>query len=129
MIPKILLLIKQVRPATPQINNLRTSIPIFFQPRTLEAIKRIRDPFATAHHTFVLVVPKGTFVADSDQGRGAHVAVADGAFAVAFVAESAEGDTGLFTAHDEVAIGKGEGELACGCDGGGGEWVGRGTYG
>lgn len=99
MIPKILLLIKQIRPRTPQINNLRTPIPILLQPRTLKAIERIRDPLATAHSAFILVIAKGAFVADPDEGGGTDVGVADGAFAVAFVAETTYADAGLFAAH------------------------------
>lgn len=43
MIPKILLLVKQIRPRTAQIDNLRAPIPIFFQPRALEAVEGVRD--------------------------------------------------------------------------------------
>ena len=124
MIPEILLLVKQIRPRTPQVDNLRTPIPILLQPCTLEAVESVRDALfpnhtvslfvfnnspsqvskreaylATAHDALVLVVAKGAFVADADEGRGAHVAVADGAFAVAFVAEAADGDAGLLAAH------------------------------
>ena len=106
MIPKILLLVKQIRPTAPQINNLRTPIPILFESCTLEAIKRIRDPLTTTDDAFVLVVSKRTFVADADECGGADVAVADGAFAVAFVAEAAHGYAGLFAAHDEISKGR-----------------------
>ena len=44
MIPEILLLVKQIGPRASQIDDLRTTIPILFQPRTLEAVKRVRDP-------------------------------------------------------------------------------------
>ena len=103
MIPKILLLVKQIRPRTPQIDDLRTPIAILFQPGALKAVERIRDALPTAHDAFVLVVAEGTFVADADEGRGADVAIADGAFTVAFVAETSDGDTGLFAAHYEIA--------------------------
>lgn len=106
MISKVFLLIKQVRPATPQIDNLRTPIPILFQPRTLEAIKCIGDAFSTANYAFVLVVAERAFVADADKGCGAHVAVTNRTFAVAFVAQTAHGNARLFTAHDEIAKGK-----------------------
>ena len=130
MIPKILLLVKQIRPRTAQIDNLRAPIPIFFQPRALEAVEGVRDALIrstltsssasvastyrvkkgekgekkfthlpAAHDALVLIIAKGAFVADADEGRGAHVAVADGAFAVAFVAEAADGDAGLLAAH------------------------------
>lgn len=58
---------------------------------------------AATHDAFVLVVAKGALVADAHQGRGPHVAVADGALAVALVAEAADGDAGLLAAHDEIA--------------------------
>ena len=100
MVPKILLLIKQIRPRTPQIDNLRTPISIFLKPRTLKAIKSIRDPLSTANHALVLVVAERAFVADADEGCGADVGVANGAFAVAFVAQAAYGYAGCFAAHD-----------------------------
>lgn len=104
MIPKTLLLVKQIRPRAPQIDNFRTPIPILLQPRTLKAIERIADPLATTHDALILVITKGTLVANADEGGGTHVGVADGAFAVAFVAKSADGNAGLFAAHDEVGV-------------------------
>lgn len=86
MIPKILLLIKQIRPTTSQIDNLGTPIAILFQSRTLEAVECVADALAAAHHALVLVVAEGAFVADARERGGPHVRVADGAFAVAFVA-------------------------------------------
>lgn len=65
----------------------------------LETIKRIRDPFTAADDAFVLVVAEGAFVADAHEGRRSNVGVADGAFAVAFVAETADGDARLFATH------------------------------
>jgi hypothetical protein len=89
LIPKILLLVKQIRPRTTQIDNLRAPISIFFQSRAFKAVKGVGDPFSTTDDALVLVVTEGAFVADAGEGRGAHVGVADGAFAVAFVAEAA----------------------------------------
>ena len=83
-------LIKQIRPRTPQINNLRTPIPILLQPRALEAIKGIADPLPAADDAFVLVVSERALVTDPDEGRGPHVGVANGAFAVALVAETSD---------------------------------------
>jgi hypothetical protein len=99
MIPKILLLVKQIRPRTAQIDNLRTPIPILLQPRTLEAVESVRYPLATANNTFVLVVTEGAFVADANEGCRSDVGVADGAFAIAFVAKTSHGYAGLFAAH------------------------------
>lgn len=99
LVPKILLLVEQIRPATSQINDLRTPVPILLQPRTLETVERITDPLSTANDAFVLVVAEGALVADADEGGGADIGVADGTFAVAFVAEAADGDAGCFAAH------------------------------
>ena len=41
MIPEILLLVEQIRPTTTQIYNLRTSIPVLLQARTLEAVEGV----------------------------------------------------------------------------------------
>lgn len=103
MIPKVLLLIKQIRPRAPQIDNLRTSIPILLQPRTLKTVESVGDAFAAADDAFVLVIAERAFVADAHKRCGAHVGVADGALAIAFVAEAADGDAGGFSAHYEVA--------------------------
>ena len=61
--------------------------------------RQLRAYLATAYHTFILVVAKGAFVTDADESCGAHVAVADGAFAVAFVAETADCYARLLAAH------------------------------
>lgn len=99
MISKVLLLIKQIRPRTPQIDDLGTAIPILFQSRALKAIESITDALATTHYTLVLIVAEGTLVADSGESGRAHVGVANGAFAVALVAEAADGDAGGLAAH------------------------------
>ena len=99
MIPKILLLVEQIRPRAPQIDDLRTPVPILLQARTLEAVEGGADALAAAHDALVLVVAEGALVADARQGRGPHVRVADGALAVAFVAEAADVDARQFAAH------------------------------
>jgi hypothetical protein len=100
LIPETLLLIEQICPRTSQIDNLRTTVTVLLQARTLEAVKGVTDTLATADNTFILVVAEGAFVTDSDQCGWAHVGVAHGAFAIAFVAEAADGDAGLLAAHD-----------------------------
>jgi hypothetical protein len=104
LIPKILLLIKQIRPTAPQIDNLRTPVPILLQPRTLKTVKGITDSLATAHDAFVLVVTERALVADAHEGGGPHIRVADGAFAVAFVAEAADGDAGRLFALNQIGV-------------------------
>lgn len=54
MIPEILLLVKQICPRASQIDNLRTTIPILFQPRTLKAVERVRDSLQTQTSTYLL---------------------------------------------------------------------------
>ena len=111
MISEILLLVEQIRPRTTQIDNLGAPIAILFQPCTFEAVEGVRDTLlqqlvrspgkqmkrdltylAAAHDTFVLVVAEGAFVADSYESGWTDVGVAYWAFAVAFVAETADGD-------------------------------------
>lgn len=101
---------EQICPRRPQIDNLRTPIPILLQPRTLEAVERVTDALPAAHDALVLVVAKGALVADAHKGRGPHVRVADGALAVAFVAETADCDAGLLAAHYEVGVVAGHGD-------------------
>ena len=104
MIPKILLLVEQIRPRAAQIDDLRAAIPVLLQPRAFEAVECVTDPLSAAHHALILVVAKGAFVADSDEGGWADVAIADGTFAVTLVAEPADCYAGLLAAHDEIAV-------------------------
>ena len=104
MIPKILLLVEQIRPTTTQIYDLRTTVAVFLQARALEAVEGVGDAFATAHDALVLVVAEGALVADVGQGCWAHVGIADGAFAVALVTETADGYPSLLAAHDEIGM-------------------------
>ena len=103
VIPEILLLVKQVRPRASQVDDFRASISVFLQPRTFEAVEGVRDALPTADDTLILVVAERAFVADTGEGGWSYVRVADGAFAVAFVAEAADGYAGGFAAHDEIA--------------------------
>ena len=103
MIPEILLLVKQIRPRASQIDDFRTSISVFLQPRTFKAVEGVGDALTTANDTLILVVAERTFVADTGEGGWSYVGVADGAFAVALVAEAADGYAGGFAAHDEIA--------------------------
>lgn len=104
MIPKILLLVKQIRPATTQIYDLRTAVTILLQARAFEAVEGVGNSLATAHDAFVLVVAEGALVADVSQGCRAHVGIADGAFTIALVAKAANGYSSLLAAHDEIGM-------------------------
>jgi hypothetical protein len=94
---------EQIRPTTTQIYNLRASIAIPLKARALKAVERITDSLPATHDALVLVVAEAALVADAHEGCGADIGVADGAFAIAFVAEAAEGDAGLLAAHYEIA--------------------------
>lgn len=93
------LLIKQIGPGTAEIYNLGTTVAVLLEASALEAVEGVADPLAAAHDALILVVTEAALVADAYQGRWAHVAVAHRTLAVAFVAEPADGDAGLFAAH------------------------------
>jgi hypothetical protein len=103
MIPKILLLVEQIRPTTAQIDNLGAPIAVLLEACTFEAVECIGDALTTAYDALVLVVAEGAFVADAGEGGGAHVGVADGAFAVTFVAQTADRNARLLAAHYKIA--------------------------
>lgn len=50
VIPKILLLVEQIRPRTAQVDNLWTPIPVLLQPRTLEAVESVGDTLSPHRH-------------------------------------------------------------------------------
>jgi hypothetical protein len=103
VISEILLLVEQVGSRTTQIYNLGAAVPVLFKSCTFEAVEGVGDALAAADDTLVLVVSEGAFVADAGERGRAHVRVADGAFAIALVAEAADRDASLLAAHDEVA--------------------------
>ena len=104
MISEVLLLVEQIRPRTAQIDNLRTPVPVLLQSRALEAVESVADALATAHDALVLIVAKAALVADTGDGGGTHVGVANRALAIAFVAKPADGDARGFAAHDEIGM-------------------------
>ena len=92
-----------VCPGTAQVYNLGASVPVLLETGALEAVEGVGDALAAAHDALVLVVAEAALVADADEGGGPHVGVADGALAVALVADAADGDAGLLAAHYEIA--------------------------
>lgn len=104
LIPETFLLIEQICSRTAQIDNLRTPVAVFLQSRAFKAIECITDSLTAAHNTLVLVVTEGAFVADTHEGSWAYVGITHGAFAIAFVTQAADGDTGLLAAHDEIGV-------------------------
>lgn len=91
-------------PGTAEIDDLRTAISVLLESGAFEAVKgigyalphvssslicRSREPcLATTDDTLVLIVAKGALVADPHEGCGSDVAITDGAFAIALVAEA-----------------------------------------
>lgn len=124
MIPEILFLVEQICPRTTQIYDLGAAISVLFQAGAFEAVEGVGDTLmicvsdvtrekrtrrcsylATADKTLVLVVAKGAFIADADEGCGADVTVAYGALAVALVAETTDGDASRLPAHYQITAG------------------------
>lgn len=104
MIPKILLLVEQIRPRTTQIDDFRTTVSILLQARTFEAVESIRDTLATAYDTLVLIISEGALIADAGKSGRADVAVANGTLAVTLVAEASDGDACLLAAHNQIGM-------------------------
>ena len=77
---------EQVRPRASQVYNLRTTVSVLLESRALEAVESITDPLAATYDALILIVAERALVADADERRGTDVGIADGAFAVAFVA-------------------------------------------
>lgn len=97
-------LTKQIGPRATQIDNFGTSITVLLQTRALEAVECVRDSLSTAHDALVLVVSKRALVTYPYESGRSNVGIADRAFAIAFVAEAADGYAGLLAAHYQVAI-------------------------
>lgn len=118
MIPKVLLLVKQIGARRAEVDDLGTAVAILLEARALEAVEGVADALAAADDALVLVVAEGALVADAHERGRAHVRVADGALAVALVTQPAERDAGLLAAHDEVRVVAGHGILGRGGRGG-----------
>ena len=58
MIPEVLLLVEQIRSRTTQVYNLRTPIPIFFQPRTFETVEGVRDALSPLSISFYSLIQR-----------------------------------------------------------------------
>jgi len=60
-------LVKEVRSARSQIDNLWTAVSVLFQPRTFRAVVRVRDTWRTADDTTPSVSAEITFITDSNE--------------------------------------------------------------
>ena len=104
MIPKVLFLIKQIRPRRAEVDDLGTAIAILFEARAFEAVESVTNALAAADDALVLIVAEGALVADAHEGGRAHIRIANGALAVALVAQPAQRNARLLSAHDEVGV-------------------------
>jgi len=113
VISKVLLLVEEIRPRTSQVDNFGATIAVLFQSCAFKAIKRIRNTLPTTYNTLVLIVPKRALIAYADQSSGSNVAVANGALAITFVAQTANSNAGLLTAHHKIRMMARHGEDKC----------------
>lgn len=104
VISEVLFLVEQICSRRSQVYNLWAPVAVLLQLRAFVTIVTVGYPFATADDALVLVVSEGTFVADTRKSGRADIAVTHGAFAIAFIAETSDGDAGLLAAHDEIGM-------------------------
>ena len=57
---------------------------------------------ATTDNALILVVAEGAFIAYPDKRCWSHIAIADRAFTIAFIAETSNSDTGLLATHYKI---------------------------
>lgn len=96
--------IEQIRLGAPEIYNLRATVSIFLLDRAFLAVVSVRDSGSAADHATALVRAVIALVAYSHQGAGSHVRIADHAFPVAFLAQSSDGDSRLFSAKYQIRM-------------------------
>ena len=102
--PILLPFIKQICLWTPQIDDLRTTIPIFLLYGTFLAIVCIRHPGTTTNYTTSLVRPVITFITYSYQRAWTYIRITNNTFPIIFFAESTNCNTRLFTTEDEIRV-------------------------
>lgn len=66
--------------------------------------KNEKTYLSSTDNAFVLIVSETTLIAYPDQCRGAHVWVANRAFAIAFIAQTTDCYPRLFAAHYQIAV-------------------------
>ena len=105
----LLPLIEQVRLRRSQVDDLRAAVPVLFHLRAFATIVRVRDAGAPTNNAPPLIGPIIALVADSNEGTGSHIRIADHTFAVALFAQPADGDAGLLAAHYQIGVMLGHG--------------------
>jgi len=94
--------VEQIGLGTAQIDDLRTSVAIFLLNGALFAIIRIRNSLASTNHTTALVASIVAFVTNSNKEAWTDIGIANDALSITFCAQAANGDAGLFSAHDQI---------------------------
>jgi len=94
--------IEQVRLRATQIDYFRTTVSIFFRYSALLAIVGIGDSLASTNHASTLVGPVIALITHSDESAWSDIGIAYDTFAIAFLAEPANGNARLLSAHNEV---------------------------
>lgn len=84
----LLSLVEQICLARSQVNNLRTTVSVFFLYRTFLAVICIRHTGSSANYTSSLEASIVAFVAYSHQGTRAHVGIADDTFSIALFTQT-----------------------------------------
>lgn len=97
-------LIEEVSLRAPQVDNLRAPVPILLLLRALFAVVGVRDPNPTTNYTTALERAVITLVTYAYERARPHIRIADHAFSVALLAQAANGDARLLSAHDEVWV-------------------------
>lgn len=97
-------MIEQIGSARTKIDDLWATISVLFQSCTSEAVEGITHSFSTTNDTLVLIVAEGALIADAHESGRSNIRVADWTLAVAFVAESTDGDACCLATHDEIWV-------------------------
>lgn len=63
----------------------------------------VGEYLATAYNAFVLIVAKGAFVANPDEGRRSNITIAYRAFTITLVAQTSDCNARLLSAHYKIA--------------------------
>ena len=102
--PILLTFIPQVSLRTSQIHNLWTPISIFLHLSTFLAVVSIRDPRSTADGASPLEASEVAFITYLDKSAWSHIRVTDHTFTVTFFTETANSNSRLFSAEDQVGM-------------------------
>jgi len=102
--PQFTPFVEEVGTTGSEIDNLGATVAVLLQSRTLGAVVSVGYPWRATDDAPAAVGTKVAFVANADEGFGSDVGVADRTLSVALLAETADGNTGLPTAHYQIGV-------------------------